>query len=108
MEKKNKKNIDFIDELSDMLDADQIKNAKKFAEKEIFKINLSEIRKKMGVKQNDIKSFTQSGISKLESRKDMKISTLIEYLKELDMGMEIIVYPLKEHKKENEIVIVKV
>ncbi|MCX5810309.1 MAG: XRE family transcriptional regulator [Proteobacteria bacterium] len=90
----NKKE-DFIDELASMMSPERAERAKSEAEKEIFHIRLSELRKKMGIRQEDIKSFTQSGISKLESRSDMKVSTLIEYLKSIGMGVEIKAYSKK-------------
>ena len=47
----------------------------------------------MGIRQEEIKTFARSGISKLESWKDMKVSTLIEYLNSVGMGVEIKAYP---------------
>jgi len=96
-----KKKKDFIDELSSQLSSDKVKKAKKEAEKEIFKIRLSELRKKVGMTQKEINAFSQSGISKLEARKDMKISTLIEYLESLGMGIEIKAYTKKRRKKND-------
>jgi hypothetical protein len=90
---------DFVDELAAAMPAERVERAKKEAEKEIFRIRLAELRKKMGVRQEDIKTFTQSGISKLEARKDMKVSTLIEYLDSIGMGIEIKAYPKRPTKK---------
>ena len=101
------KRKDFIDELEAMLPPVRVQRAKKEAEKEIFRIKLSELRKKMGVKQEDIKAFTQSGISKLEARKDMKISTLVEYLGDIGMGLEIKVYSKRKKKNFDEVVLLK-
>ena len=106
MKDKSKKK-DFIDELETMLPPARVQRAKEEAEKEIFLIRLSELRKQMGVKQEDIRSFTQSGISKLESRKDMKISTLVEYLDNIGMGLEIKAYPKNKKKKVEEVVLLK-
>ena len=66
------KNKDFTDELAAMLPKERVERAKRDAEKEIFQIRLSELRKKVGLRQEDIKNFSQSSISKLESRKDIK------------------------------------
>lgn len=104
MMKITNKKEEFIDELASTMPPKSVERAKKEAEKEIFKIRLSELRKKMGIRQEDIKSFTQSGISKLESRKDMKVSTLIEYLNSIGMGVEIKVYPKNNIKKTTDIV----
>jgi len=45
-----------------MLPPDRAQRAKKAAEKEIFLIRLFEVRKQMGLKQEDIRAFPQSGI----------------------------------------------
>jgi hypothetical protein len=100
-----KQNI--LAELESMLPKDRIERAKKQAEQDILQIKLSELRKKMGVKQTQIHSFSQSGISKLEARKDMKISTLVEYLDNIGMGLEIIAYPKRNHKTKDEVVLLK-
>ena len=100
IEKKRKP--DFIDELEAMLPPERVQRARRKAEKEIFQIKLSELRKMMKVRQNEIKAFTQSGISKLEKRKDMKISTLIEYLDSIGMGIEIKTFPKHAGTKKAE------
>lgn len=98
---------DFIDELEAMLPPSRVQKAKKEAGEEIFRIKLSELRKQMGVKQADILTFTQSGISKLEARKDIKISTLLEYLHNIGMGLEIRAYPKGKKHKLDEVVLLK-
>ncbi len=75
-----KKINDFTDELAAMLPKERVERAKREAGEEILQISLSELKKKMGVRQEDIKGFSQSSVSKLEYRKDIKLSTLIEYL----------------------------
>lgn len=65
------------------------------------------MREKKGLKQEDIKSFSQPGVSKLEARKDMKISTLIEYLDNLGLGVEIKAYSKNKKKNKEEIIILK-
>ena len=104
--KKQAAKKDFIDEIEAMLSLERVQRAKKKAENEIFRIRFSELRIKMGLKQEDIKAFTQSGISKLESRKDMKISTLVEYLHNIGMRLEIKAYPIKK-RTVDEVVILK-
>ncbi len=105
---KKKNNHDFIDELAATLPVKKVRKAYKEAEKEILQIRLAEIREKRGIKQEDIKSFSQSGVSKLEARKDMKISTLIEYLDNLGLSVEIKAYPKDKKKKSEEIILLKV
>ena len=72
--------------------ADRIHRAPASAEREILAMKLAELRERQGVKQTDIASFSQTAISKLERRKDMKLSTLIEYLDGIGMGLELRVY----------------
>jgi hypothetical protein len=105
--KKSTGNKDFIDELSAMLPKERVKRAEREAEKEIFQIRLSELRELRGIRQEDIKNFSQSSVSKLESRRDMKISTLINYLDNLGLGVEIKAYPKDKTEKE-EFVLLKV
>ena len=87
--------------LSKMISPERAKKAKLDAEKEILQIRLAELRKQQGIRQKDIKTFSQSSISKIESRKDMKISTLLEYLKNIDMGIEIKAIPKNKQKTKN-------
>lgn len=106
---KKRNQEDFTDELASMLSPERVKRAKREAEKEIFQIRLAELRKSMGIRQEDLPAFSQSAISKLESRKDMKISTLIEYLDNIGMGIEIRVYPRnKENKPQKEVILLKI
>jgi len=105
---KKKNNTDFIDELASTLPEKSLRKAHKEAEKEILQIRLADIREKRGIRQEDVKSFSQSGVSKLESRKDMKISTLIEYLDNLGLSVEIKAYPKDKKKKNEEIILLKV
>jgi hypothetical protein len=103
------KNKDFTEELAAMLPKERVERAKRDAEKEIFQIRLSELRKKVGLREEDIKNFSQSSISKLESRKDIKVSTLIEYLDKIGMGVEIKAYPKnKKRESRDEVVLLKV
>ncbi len=98
----SEKNKDFTAELADMLSPERVARARKEADREIFQIRLADLRKKMGIRQEDVEGFSQSGISKLESRKDIKISTLIEYLDNLGLGIEIKAYQKKEGPKNHQ------
>jgi hypothetical protein len=53
-------------------------------------------------------NFSQTSISRLEKRKDIRVSTLIEYLNNLGMGLEIKTFPQKSVKKINEEVLLRV
>jgi hypothetical protein len=107
MKKRKVSKTDFLDELANMLPKERVERAKKDAEQEIFKIQLAHLRKKYQIRQEDIKFFSQSGISKIENRKDMKLSTLIQYLDNIGLGMEIKVYPKNFKKSKEEVVLLK-
>ncbi len=96
-----------IKRMESRLTRTQVKKARQEAQQEIFKIRLSELRKEMGLRQEDIPSFSQSGLSKLEGRKDMKISTLVEYMKSIGMRLEIKAMPLKGKSAKHGVVLVK-
>ncbi len=87
---------------------DAIRRARSLAEGEILAIKLAELRTRRGIKQTDLATFSQTAVSKLERRKDMKLSTLIEYLDELGMGMEIRVYPRRGTGKAEEETLLRV
>jgi len=89
-----------ISKLEAKMDPAVLENARKMAEKESLNIRLALMREKYGIKQSEISNFTQTAVSKLEKRKDIRISTLIDYLDSLGMGLEIIAYPRNSTKKE--------
>jgi len=78
------------------------------AEQEILAIRLGQLREKLGVKQNEFEYFSQTSISRLEKRKDIRISTLIEYLGNLGMGLEIKTFPKTNAEKINEEILLRV
>jgi hypothetical protein len=75
-----------------------VEQAKKEAEEELFRIRLSDLRETYGIRQTEVGGFSQPAISHLENRKDIKISTLLEYLAALGLSVEIKVKP-KNHKE---------
>ena len=87
---------------------DSVKRAQIKAEQDIMAIRLAELREERNVKQSEMTNFTQSSVSKIEKRKDIKISTLIDYLDSLGMGLEIITYPKMSDSKIVEKVLLKV
>lgn len=70
-----------------------LKKAHQLYEQESLNLKLKELRGKYGIKQTEVAHFSQTAISKLERRKDMRISTLIDYLDSLGMGLEITALP---------------
>jgi len=89
-----------INELDARMDPEVLAKAKKMAREESLNVRLAILREKYGVKQKEISNFTQTAVSKLEKRKDIRISTLIDYLDSLDMGLEITARPRNSAKKE--------
>ena len=89
-----------ISELDARMNPEVLAKARKMAERESLNIRLGMLRDKYGVKQSEIAKFTQTAVSKLENRKDIRISTLIDYLDSLGMGLEISAYPKNSAKKE--------
>jgi hypothetical protein len=97
-----------INAMESMMSPESIERSRKKAEQEIFAIKLGQLREKSGLKQNEIEKFSQTSVSRLERRKDMKISTLIDYLNSLDMGLEIRTYPKSKKTKLKEEVLLRI
>jgi len=85
-----------LSELEAKTSPEVLAKARKLYEQESLNIKLKELRGKYGIKQNDMTTFSQTAISKLERRKDIKISTLIDYLESLGFGLEITALPRGE------------
>ncbi|MBF0205769.1 MAG: helix-turn-helix transcriptional regulator [Oligoflexia bacterium] len=60
-------------------------------EKEVvgLEFQLKTVRTKLGLNQSDLKGLTQPEVSKIERRKDLKISTLSKYAKAMGMSVKI-------------------
>jgi len=61
--------------------------AREWAERESLKIRLREMREKRGVPEG------KTALPRLERRKDIGVSALIDYVKSLGMGIEIAAVP---------------
>ncbi len=94
-----KEKSDFISELESTLSPERVKKARERAEKAIFEIELKQLREKLGITQKSIKNLSQSNVSKIENKNDMKISALINYIESLGAGIEINVIPQGKSKK---------
>ena len=97
-----------IEAMESMMSPESVERSRKKAEQEIFVIKLGLLREKCGLKQNEIKKFSQTSVSRLERRKDIKISTLVDYLDSLGMGLEIRTYPKNKKAKIKEEVLLKI
>ena len=84
---------DAIKMMENNMSEESVRRAHIKAEQDVMSIRLAQLREEHNIKQSEMANFTQSSVSKIEKRKDMKISTLIDYLDSLGMGLEIITYP---------------
>jgi hypothetical protein len=94
-----KKYTNFFQEAEKILPEKSIKKAKENASDLILQIKLSELREKQGLKQSDLTVYSQPSLSRMENGKDMKLSTLINYIHNLGMEIEIKAKPLKNTNK---------
>ena len=82
-----------VEAMKSTMTGESVNRAQLLANHDILQIHLAELRRRMNLEQSDMPAFSQSSISRLERRNDIKLSTLIEYLQGIGMGMEIRVYP---------------
>ena len=99
---------DAIKMMESQMSPESVKKAHLKAEQEILAIRLAALREEENVLQSEMKNFSQTSVSRIEKRKDMKISTLIDYLDSLGMGLEIIAYPKAETQNRKEKILLKV
>ncbi|MBA4424099.1 MAG: transcriptional regulator [Syntrophus sp. (in: bacteria)] len=86
---KAEKYTDFFEEAKKSMSKESIRRAEREANKIILNLGLAELRKHVGHSQSEITGYRQSSVSKIEARKDMKISTLVSYCRSLGLGVEI-------------------
>ena len=99
---------DAIKMMESQMSSESVKKAHLKAEQEILAIRLASLREEENVLQSEMKNFSQTSVSRIEKRKDMKISTLIDYLDSLGMGLEIIAYPKAKTLNKKEKILLKV
>ena len=58
-------------------------------------------RELIGKNQSDLKGMTQPEVSKIEARKDLKISTLKKYAKALGMTLKISLVSEEDEKSKS-------
>ena len=99
---------DAIKMMESKMTPESVARSRMMAEQEILTIRLGQLREKLGIKQDEFDNFSQTSISRLEKRKDIRISTLIEYLNNLGMGLEIKTFPKKKMNKIKEEILLRV
>ena len=93
-----------LSKLEEKTNPETLAKARKIYEQESLNIKLKALRGKYGIKQEGVNNFSQTAISKLERRKDIKVSTLIDYLESLGFGLEITALP-KGHNTKKELLL---
>ena len=101
------KYTDFFEHAKEVMPPEAFKRAKDRGENIVAFLRLAEARKQMGLRQVDVDGFTQDEVSKIENRLDIKLSTLIDYMRSIGMGLRIIGVPDNEKEKEFEILATK-
>ena len=99
---------DAIKAMESKMSPEAVRRAHIKAEQDIMAIRLSQLREERNVKQSQMSNFSQSSVSKIEKRKDIKISTLIDYLDSLGMGVKIVTYPKAAVSQKNERILLNV
>ncbi len=99
---------DAIKMMESNMSPESVRRAHIKAEQDIMTIRLAQLREEQNVKQSEMANFTQSSVSKIEKRKDIRISTLIDYLDSLGMGLEIITYSKRPASRKNNKVLLKI
>lgn len=97
---------DAIKSMESVMSRKSIERSKNKARKEILQIRLAELRKLRQLTQSQVKGFTQVDVSRLEKRDDMKLSTLIKYVRGLGADLEIKAR-LKDQDEEEEVTLVR-
>jgi hypothetical protein len=100
--------VDAITMMESKMTPESVRKSRMMAEQEILTIRLAQLREKLGFRQDEFLTFSQTSVSRLENRKDMKISTLIGYLDDMEMGLEIKTYPKNDQYKITEEVLLRV
>jgi hypothetical protein len=84
MKKKSiKHESDFFTHAKQSLGDKAFRGALKKGHKKVYELRLKMARDMIGLNQIDLKGLTQPEVSKIEKRKDMKISTLAKYAKSM-------------------------
>jgi len=102
-----KRKVSIISKLEKSLPRERLKRAQTEAKETIFRIRLAQLREMQGRKQDDNSNFSQASISKIENRKDLKLSTLRNYLHSIGMELEITVRPKGARNAKKDVVLLK-
>ncbi len=95
----------FFEKLPEHLTEEEIASARKAVKNKALRLELAQLRERMGKTQSDVGSFSQASISRIESRSDIKLSTLIDYVHALGLELEISALEPGAHPKKRKILL---
>ncbi len=102
MKKKTKKyEQDFFANAKKVVGEERYNKALKKGHDKANAIRLKMARELIGKNQTELKGLTQPEVSKIEARKDLKISTLEKYAKALGMKVTINLVPEDDEKSQS-------
>lgn len=100
MKKRTKKyDKDFFANAKKVIGKDRFNKAIQKGHGKANEIRLKMARELIGKTQGDLKGMTQPEVSKIEARKDLKISTLKKYAEALGMKLKISLVSKEDEKK---------
>ena len=97
--KRKKYEPDFFKSAKKEMGEERFTKALKTGKEKAGQIRLKMAREMIGLNQTDLKGITQPEASKIEGRKDMKISTLSKYAKALGMRVRISLVSEEDEKQ---------
>ncbi len=96
---RSRKSKDVLDLIESKMSPASIRRSDEKARKILLALRLAEFRRALKVDQRSVPGFTQPAVSKIESRGDIKLSTLIEYCRGLGAEVEISAKPSRRPSK---------
>lgn len=96
MKKTKKHNSDFFSHAKKVMGEENFTKAVKKGQGKAHELRLKMAREFIGLNQTELKGMTQPEVSKIEKRKDLKISTLDKYAKAMGMKVKICLVPEDE------------
>jgi hypothetical protein len=97
--RRGKSGEDVLKLIESRMSPQSIRRSDAKARKMLLALRLADFRKAMKLDQSAVDGFTQPAVSKIESRGDIKLSTLVEYCRGLGANVEIAAVPLRDSAK---------
>src|SRR5438309_10863103 len=87
---------DLIKLIESKMTHESIRRSDVKAKRMLLALRLAEFRRAMKLDQSSVKGFSQPAVSKIETRGDIKLSTLVEYCRGLGAELEIAAKPMRK------------